>query len=565
TRTLLQQVALTAGSPNGISLAAGFGSDTPGWEVRGFMLDAGRHWYQPSFLADLCIYASFFKLQTFHLHASDNLWNQNIISGPDWRRLSSAFRFRPSPGSPITELAPLLNETWSKDEFLALQNTCSAHGVTIVPEIDTPGHSLAISKWKPELSIPGSPDHLNLSHPDTLPTIKAIWDEVLPWITANEVSIGADEYDPALADDYISFVNEMASYISSQTNNTKTIRVWGTNEPSTRLSIDTSVTIQHWDFPGDSIPVQLMSKGYRVINSEQGFLYLDGKTSDDGQFPWELVGDLMWSGAPGGGGWAPNVFSRTDGSNNTEPGNPLLRGAIMAIWNDWGNNATTPLEIYYQLARSFAVFAEKTWAGSGIRSTELSRDQFDSVYDILNAAAPGQNLNRAVPTQPNNMVFQYVNVTQPITTSFESVGPPYTLTFTVKPSASPKKSQISVPLFDGSSILAPYDGGVIFAGVDSKLHMTQSQTLAFEDITTHLLYPLPYTFPTDVPTRVEIHATQRYTYALIGGKTYWWTTELDIWGYYMKSANMSFAAPAGVVGGFGFEGELRDVELSVGA
>ncbi|KAK7046675.1 glycoside hydrolase [Favolaschia claudopus] len=573
TRTLLQQVALTAGSPNGISLAAGFGSDTPGWEVRGFMLDAGRHWYQPSFLGmapfiriqSILNFSRPISLQTFHLHASDNLWNQDIISGPDWRRLYSAFRFRPSPGSPIAELAPLLNETWSKHEFLALQNTCSAHGVTIVPEIDTPGHSLAISKWKPELSIPGSPDHLNLSHPDTLPTIKAIWDEVLPWITTNEVSIGADEYDPALADDYISFVNEMASYISGRTNNTKTIRVWGTNEPSTRLSIDTSVTIQHWDFPGDSIPVQLMSKGYRVINSEQGFLYLDGKTSDDGQFPWELVGDLMWSGAPGGGGWAPNVFSRTDESNNTEPGNPLLRGAIMAIWNDWGNNATTPLEIYYQLARSLAVFAEKTWAGSGIRSTELSRDQFDSIYGSLNAAAPGQHLNRAVSTQPNNVVFQYVNVTQPITTSFESVGPPYTLTFTVKPSASPKKAQISVPLFDGSSILAPYDSGVIFAGIDSKLHITPSQTLAFEDTTTHLLYPLPYTFPTDVPTRVEIHATQRYTYALIGGKTYWWTTELDIWGEYMKSANMSFAAPAGVVGGFGFEGELRDVELLVGA
>jgi hexosaminidase len=138
-------------------------------------------------LADLCIYASFFKLQTFHIHASDNLWDQNFISGPDWRKLYSAFRFQPSAGSPIANIVQLKNETWTKDDFASLQATCSAHGVTIVPELDTPGHSMPITKWKPELMIPNTPDQLNLSHPDTIPTIKAIWDEVLPWFTSSEV------------------------------------------------------------------------------------------------------------------------------------------------------------------------------------------------------------------------------------------------------------------------------------------------------------------------------------------------------------------------------------------
>jgi hypothetical protein len=132
----------------------------------------------------------------------------------------------------------------------------------------------------------------------------------------------------------------MSQYISQKSG--KSIRAWGTNEPSSTLSINTNVTIQHWDFPGDSIPVQLMERGYRVINSEQQFLYLDGKTSDNGQFPVELNQDLMWSGAPDGGGWAPNIFTGHDSSNNTNPENPLLRGAIMAIWNDWGTNLVFP-------------------------------------------------------------------------------------------------------------------------------------------------------------------------------------------------------------------------------
>ncbi|KAJ7889726.1 glycoside hydrolase [Mycena leptocephala] len=513
TRTLLQQVAMIHGT---LTIPAGSGSDTPGWEIRGFMLDAARHWFQPTFLGMIIFLSS--RITLYLDRTGGNSY--------------SAFRFQPSAGSPIANIVQLKNETWTKDDFASLQATCSAHGVTIVPELDTPGHSMPITKWKPELMIPNTPDQLNLSHPDTIPTIKAIWDEVLPWFTSAEVSIGADEYGPSLANDYISFVNEMSQYISQKSG--KSIRVWGTNEPSSTLSINTNATIQHWDFPGDSIPVQLMERGYRVINSEQQFLYLDGKTSDNGQFPVELNQDLMWSGAPDGGGWAPNIFTRRDSSNNTNPENPLLRGAIMAIWNDWGNNATTPLEIYYQLARSIAVFSEKVWAGSGIRDTALTRDQFNSIYETLNAAAPGQNLNRVVASQPDNIIFQYPTVSEPHMSAFDSVGPPYTLKFTIKPSQA---TEISVPLFDGTSMLVPYDGGVIFAGTDSKLH---AQSLAFEDPTTQIRYSLPYTLPTDVYTTVEIHATRTYTYALIDGDIYWWTTNLDIWGEYMKPANMSF-------------------------
>ncbi|KAJ7512061.1 glycoside hydrolase superfamily [Mycena galericulata] len=557
TRSLLQQAALNSLASGSITIPAGSGSDTPGWEIRGFMLDAARHWFELSFLADLCIYASFFKLQTFHIHASDNIWDQNFISGPDWRDLYSAFRFQPSAGSPIAGIIQLQNETWSEAGFSALQATCSAHGVTIIPEVDTPGHSLAFSKWKPELMIPGTPDSLNLSYPDTIPTIKSVWDEILPWFTSSEVSIGADEYNSALADDYISFVNEMSDYIAAKSG--KSIRVWGTYEPSNTMSISTNVTIQHWDFPGDSIPVQLMQKGYRVINSEQQFLYLDGKTSDAGQFPVELDQTLMWSGAPDGGGWAPNIFTRNDPSNNTNPENPLLRGSIMAMWNDWGNNATTPLEIYYQLARSLAVFAEKTWAGSEVRDTALTQDQFNSIYETLNAAAPGQNLNRVVRPQPNNIIFEYSTVSSPLTTFFDSVGPPYTLKFTIKPSSA---TEINVPLLDGSSMLVPFDGGVIFAGNDSKLHV---QSLAFEDPSTEIRYPLSYTLPPNVRTTVEIHATRNYTYALIGGEVHWWMTDLDIWGEYMKPANMSFAAPSRFIGAEGFNGELSDISLSLGS
>ena len=52
--TLLQQVASSvAKSAANISIPVGAGTDSPGWEVRGFMLDAGRHWFDTSFLCKL--------------------------------------------------------------------------------------------------------------------------------------------------------------------------------------------------------------------------------------------------------------------------------------------------------------------------------------------------------------------------------------------------------------------------------------------------------------------------------------------------------------------------------
>ncbi|KAJ3795007.1 glycoside hydrolase superfamily [Lentinula aff. detonsa] len=563
TRTFLQQAVLSiANGSNPAKIPTGTGEDNPGWEIRGFMLDAGRHWFEIPFLTELCIYASFFKINEFHLHASDFIYDPSFLYGQDWRELYTGFRFQPSAESPIFSLVPELNESWTKDQFTTLQTTCSNHGVRIIPEIDTPAHSLVISKWKPELMISGTPDLLNLTYPETLPTIKSIWDEILPWFTSDEVSIGADEYSSSLGDDYITFVNNMSEYISRTGG--KSIRIWGTNEPSTTesLSISTNITIQHWWFPGGSIPVQLMNKGYSIINSDQVFLYLDGKFSDGGQFPWTLNTSKLWSDStPDGLGWAPNIFSATDPTNNTAIDNPLLRGSIMAFWNDWGNNATTPLEVYYQLAQSLAAFGEKTGAGSrgGMgRENALTLEEFDEAYPLLNAAAPGQNLNRAL-TPANGLeevVFSYENISQfPFVTGYESVGPPYTLSFTVKPSSSSASSANSTALF---------------LGLDSVLYLN---SLTFKDPSTNVRYPLGVDLPSDVFTSVEVHSTVNYTYALFNGsqsndselELYYWTSNLDIWGEYMEVVNMSFAAPSYVIGLNGFEGELVNVSLKLGA
>ena len=195
TRTILQQAALGNGS-----IPFGSAVDSPGWGIRGVMLDAGRHYYPPGFIIEICSYLSFFKQNTFHLHLSDNLiFSASSYTAQQSLELYAAFRLK-SDDSAVAGLDTRANESYTKSDFENIQKSCASRGVTIVPELEMPGHALVISQWKPEIGLSNDLSLLNLSHPETAPTCTAIWKAFLPWLYSKTVHIGADEYsDPQLS------------------------------------------------------------------------------------------------------------------------------------------------------------------------------------------------------------------------------------------------------------------------------------------------------------------------------------------------------------------------------
>lgn len=188
TRTVLQQAALNDGK-----IPLGSGTDAPGWGTRGVMLDAGRHYYPPGFLMEMCSYLSYFKQNTFHVHLSDNLINSGSYTWEQSLELYAAFRPN-SPDPAVAGLNKRPNESYYQSDFEDVQRTCVARGVTIIPELEIPGHALVISQWKPDLGMSSDISLLNISNPDTIPTAQAIWKTFLPWFHSKTVHIGADEY-----------------------------------------------------------------------------------------------------------------------------------------------------------------------------------------------------------------------------------------------------------------------------------------------------------------------------------------------------------------------------------
>ncbi|RAH44667.1 beta-N-acetylhexosaminidase [Aspergillus brunneoviolaceus CBS 621.78] len=385
TRTFLQQLLI---HDVGI-VPAGRTLDAPSSVTRGFLLDAGRKWYSPGFLRDLCTYASFFKLSEFHYHSSDN-YPLNRGHNETWYEVYSQFSLRPESAE-LQGLVQRQNETLSRAEFEDFQYHCAQRGVTVIPEIEAPGHSLSITKWKPELALEPK-DLLNLTHPDTLPLIKSIWTEFLPWFQTKEVHIGADEYDSALADDYIDFVNEMAAFMNETAG--KRVRIWGTYEPSNTHNISKNVIIQHWQY-GQSDPVSLARDGFELINSEDWWAYMSLKNDHMPIIPAPYPPSfnntrLLNFGGSNGLQWTPPLFNPYNLTKQPDP--RRVQGAIIAAWNDNGPDATTQLEAYYALRDGIPTFASRVWAGN--RGQELNLSSLSETMRVLTANAVAQNLDR---------------------------------------------------------------------------------------------------------------------------------------------------------------------------
>ncbi|TPR11931.1 Acid trehalase [Aspergillus niger] len=323
--------------------------------------------------------------------------------------------FRPWSDDPaVSGLNKRANESYTRSQFDHIQRQCARRGVTIIPEIEAPGHALAIVQWRPELGLTDL-SMLNISHPDTVPTMKSIWKTFLPWFHSKTVHLGADEYSSSYVADYTDFVNDMHTYIAEQSD--KDTRIWGTFTPSEGANVSKAVTIQHWEYFEDNPYFDYIKNNYSVLNSDDAF-YIVGKWS--GSYPQYLNKTRVFHGDPANNGpYAPNIFSTSNATDNPPRNNPYVLGHIAALWNDYGPNATTYLEAYYSWRDVLPALADKQWGG------DILEEEYDDVFDALHAVIPGQNLDRHVPSKTDLILhYNFANATG--TTVHRNMHPHYT-------------------------------------------------------------------------------------------------------------------------------------------
>ncbi|WP_322480932.1 family 20 glycosylhydrolase [Thermogemmatispora sp.] len=366
TRTVLQMLMQ---DPAKSHLARGMARDYPRYAVRGFMLDVGRRYFTPGVLEDYVRLLSWFKMNEFQLHLNDNA--PGAGERPDWRRQYAAFRLQ---SARFRSLAAR-DGAYSRADIASLEALAQTHAVTIIPEIDTPAHDLALTQYRPDLASPhASKEFLNLANPATLRFVEDLWNEFLPWFASSQVHIGADEYALNDADRYRTFINRLAAFLSSKG---KTVRMWGSlSLMKSRIPLAHSIVLDIWNNRWAN-PVQMAREGFQLINMNDNLLYIVPRA---GYYHDYLDTQTLYTR------WQPFIFDLTNPHLNLAPNDPHLLGAMFALWND-KLNVVSDAQIEDRIAPAVRVLSQKLWSGV----TPLSYGQFMQLALQL-SAVPGTHL-----------------------------------------------------------------------------------------------------------------------------------------------------------------------------
>jgi hexosaminidase len=136
--------------------------DQPRFKWRGLMLDVARHFFTEAGVKQLLDEMATQKLNTLHLHLTDDQgWRIEIKKYP---RLTEVAAWRDEAGF---DLDPRLSTAYRRDgkyggfytkaDIREMVACAAARHITIVPEIEMPGHSCAALSAYPELSCTGGP------------------------------------------------------------------------------------------------------------------------------------------------------------------------------------------------------------------------------------------------------------------------------------------------------------------------------------------------------------------------------------------------------------------------
>jgi len=179
--------------------------DTPRFEWRGMHLDVCRHFFPVEFVKRYIDYLAMYKMNTFHWHLTeDQGWRIEIKKYP---RLTEVGAWRDGsmvgPHSDMKFDSIRYGGFYTQEEIREVVAYAAARHVTVVPEIEMPGHSLAALASYPELSCTGGPfevgkawgvyDDVYCPTETTFTFLENVLDEVCELFPGRYIHIGGDE------------------------------------------------------------------------------------------------------------------------------------------------------------------------------------------------------------------------------------------------------------------------------------------------------------------------------------------------------------------------------------
>ena len=293
-------------------------TDSPRFKWRGYMLDVSRHFYTKAEVETMLDTMALYKLNTFHWHLVDDQgWRIEIKKYP---RLTSVGAWRDGvgfglPTNSTTAYGPdgRYGGYYTQDDIREVVAYAAALHITIVPEIEMPGHSLAALTAYPQygtgdgpFTIPTrggvNPGIYSPSKDGTFEFVDNVLSEVFQLFPSQYVHIGGDEVpggpwqkDPACqalmkreglksSDELESwFIRHVEKFVNA---NGKTLIGWS---EITRGGLAKNAVVMDWIGGGQ----EAASLGHDVVMSPTKNCYFDYYQSRDQDTEPRAIGGFL--------------------------------------------------------------------------------------------------------------------------------------------------------------------------------------------------------------------------------------------------------------------------------
>ena len=342
-------------------------TDHPRFAWRGFMLDVARHFFGVDEVLRYIDLIASYKLNRLHLHLTDDQgWRIAIASRPLLTEVGAQTQVGGGPGGYFT-----------REDYATIVDYAAARFVTVVPEIDLPGHTnAALASYaelnesgqatQPYTATSGGFSSLWLTDPGALAFATDVLTEIAAMTPGPYVHIGGDEAYATAPEQYAAFIAELQVILRDRG---KTMIGW---EEVTKANVTPGFVGQFW--LAEARASEIVAKGGRVIVSPATHAYLDM------QYDFETPAGQSWAG-----------FTNVEKAYAWDPvpvglGEADVLGVEAPLWTEF---VTTPAEIDLMVFPRLPGHAEIGWSPAAPRTWDEYRERLARHGERLDAMGVG--------------------------------------------------------------------------------------------------------------------------------------------------------------------------------
>lgn len=375
--------------------------DSPAFGYRASHLDVARTWSPKERILRHLDLMAYHKLNTFHFHLTDDEgWRIEIKSHPELA-LEGGFR---GEGSPVVAIYGKWGERYggyyTQEDLREIVEYASQRAITIIPEIDLPGHSRTIARFHPEILCDYKPNLTRSagidfrsawcpSREENYQLLEDIIDEVCEIFPSEYIHIGGDEVEMSqwkrcprcsnfMHQHAISDYAKLQEYFMSRLVDMLTKRgrrpvVW--NEAINGGSLSHECLVHGWE--NLKACHKAASSGYPTVVMPGQYFYFDMRQSKREQgHTWAAIFDSekVYNFSLEEHGFTPAERENIVGFECT-----FFSEAYV------GNNPETTAYLDFMLYPRTVAFAELAWHYRDKRWQQFKRELVDTHYDRLSA------------------------------------------------------------------------------------------------------------------------------------------------------------------------------------